>query len=1121
MIIRRISTGSMTMDTNERLVSPSDYVLANDICKEATQTGNDGTPSSTPGNSLIAFTGTEAPSGINTVIFAKADNYRERIYFFIYNSAGYHQIRYYTKSTGIITKLLQDKTDTGNAVVLNFSLSNPITACDIIYRDDVEGDILCFTDGYNPPRKINVLNMLGKYGGLTVTEEMITLAKTPPLSPAVVTYKNDTSRNTNNLRKKLYQFKYRWVYDDYEKSTWSPITDVPVPGGISNNDNDLDPTYNNYIEVKVTTGSVQVKKIEVAVRESSGSEWNDFVMAESLDKTFLSISNGTEYSYSFYNDNLYPPIDLTESNMLFDYVPKLAKAQCLVNGNVLLYGAITEGYPNLNKSSLNVSMTVTTKKNTGTDAGPSSTPSLTSSLTNANYVTGVMTYTITVGSYVELGTVYKIIISSSGYTTVQYTSIAGDTQTSVVNSLYNLVPPSMQGSLAGGTGFTVLVPNYGFITQVSATPQQGEIATSSVWNWSSKYRFGIVYFDEKGRSNGVESFVSKTDTTTDFEVNTPVFTHDTGTPKTPVISASISHTPPTWAKKFMWVRTKNLTYDRFIYYITSDFQSDSNYYYFSLENIARFKNANSNFNYADAGIVAGDRIRIVCNATAVNSGYGSTYYHQDYEILGIVQRASTISAGTNIDFIKVKAPVTSVAFTANSFVMVYTPSSATTSAENSVFFEFSDSYDIYTDGSGNRLHMGMLANQTVSTPATFSWENGDIYYHIRQIMTTSASASNIYTYKMPDINFSDFYKSSVNSNGRPWAIDINAREVYLPTLVRFSQEYVSYSNINNVNRFMYDNQDIYNRAFGDIVKLVERDKTIRVFQRYKIGMVPVYQQIIKDAVGTENIAVSDRLLNYIQYYQGDYGAGFHPSAIASEEFADYFVDTRKGAICRIGRDGVTPISALYKVNNWSTDNLTVRNSYSNKIYGCFDKKLNRFVLSLESVSGFPAKTISFHEPSNSFEAFHSFIPEFMVTLGVDFVSFKNGGLWIHNNESTYCNFYGVQYTPSITISFNDGIDVKKTFIGISVLSNGNSWYCPDIETPTGQYSYINNSSFVKKEDMWHSPIFRDDNSSLGILSGDRMKGNYILVKLQPSNPSSFNCLTLAEVNYIVSNKIQR
>lgn len=73
-----------------------------------------------------------------------------------------------------------------------------------------------------------------------------------------------------------------------------------------------------------------------------------------------------------------------------------------------------------------------------------------------------------------------------------------------------------------------------------------------------------------------------------------------------------------------------------------------------------------------------------------------------------------------------------------------------------------------------------------------------------------------------------------------------------------------------------------------------RDRFMRVFQRLKTGVIPLFNQISKNADGNEISVVTNQLLNPIQYYAGDYGIGDCPESLASYNFADYFADNIRG-----------------------------------------------------------------------------------------------------------------------------------------------------------------------------------------------------------------------------------
>ena len=52
-----------------------------------------------------------------------------------------------------------------------------------------------------------------------------------------------------------------------------------------------------------------------------------------------------------------------------------------------------------------------------------------------------------------------------------------------------------------------------------------------------------------------------------------------------------------------------------------------------------------------------------------------------------------------------------------------------------------------------------------------------------------------------------------------------------------------------------------------------------------------------------------------------------------------------------------------------------------------------------------ATTITFDEINNAWTSFHSYEPEWMERIGNSFYSFKNGNLYLHDDNDTRTNFY--------------------------------------------------------------------------------------------------------------------
>jgi len=90
-----------------------------------------------------------------------------------------------------------------------------------------------------------------------------------------------------------------------------------------------------------------------------------------------------------------------------------------------------------------------------------------------------------------------------------------------------------------------------------------------------------------------------------------------------------------------------------------------------------------------------------------------------------------------------------------------------------------------------------------------------------------------------------------------------------------------------------------------------------------------------------------------------------------------------------------------------------------KILGVYDVFEEQFTTCMQGSadSGNPITemTFSFYEPKNHYTSFYDYYPEWICNAGNLIITWKNGELWTHNNTSSYSNFYGTQYNPSIRV----------------------------------------------------------------------------------------------------------
>jgi hypothetical protein len=850
-------------------------------------------------------------TGNNICIGSYFDQVNQLIYFFNYNSQGNHGIYQLDVNSETITKIFLCNTDSISDV-LNFDASYPVHSVALVYRDPGQGNLLYWTDGINPPRYINVdtVSSLAPF-----TSDMLTAAKNAPLTPPAYVYGDDPNVTTNNLRKKLFRFSYRWVYKNGEKSTFSPISKVVLPTGGYNPNTSNDPTKNNYVQIEVFSGNVDCEAIELVGQVNINNTWSDFFTIDSLNLDQYNIPANSYYFYKFYNNGAYVTVPILESDLPFSYLPDLANTLELLNGNTIIYGGITEGYDAIAREDVDVTVT--------TGLSNPNTPSISFSYTGPNSFTVIIGPTITTGAaytiYFDYNTGNPGDVSPKNVT---YTTLSGDNIDDVVAGLTTLIQGQNIVVDNFGTSGVFNVHTSGFVGTITNLVTSVSIPGASVpqasWKWNCPERLGLVYFDEHGKTNGVVSFASDSDVDiTDFAVTTPAFNVLSTVPQIPFVAATINHTPPDWAVAYQWVRA-DLKPTSFLYWVTNDFADPGDgFLYFCIENLTRQQTQNTGF-VPGYDFNEGDRVRVIANYTGGNfvpfvTGGGASL-QLDFEILGTVTRTMTTAPNTgNGRFLKVTKPSTlpSATYTATMLVEMYTPK-ATNAENNEFFYEFGEKYDIYTDA-GVRYHRGQITDQNSTNPATFQWYEGDVYYRERGWLASSVATAFTTEYFM-DVNYNDYFPSAVNSNGRAWTINPDAQTIYNQAMVRWGGQYEQGTDINNLNIFNPADFDEVDRARGAIRRMMVEDRTLYVYQERGVGVYGIYAKYLQDNAGQAVVTTTNAIItvNNVRYLVGTYGLGEDPTSLVRGKNAHYFVDPVRGYQVRRSADGLTPISELYK-----------------------------------------------------------------------------------------------------------------------------------------------------------------------------------------------------------------
>lgn len=1137
----KIFSGYLNTDDSQSQVPMSHHTMA----KNGVFRGNDGNKrfQSIPGTRTIV---NSLPAGNNECIGSFYDGLRQRIIWFNWNSNGRNGIYQYNIKTGVVAPLLvsyiNSQTD-----ILNFSLDYPIPSVVLLYTTEEDGDILHWIDRLNRPMKLNLLDAVNNIYGTNWIEEYLTVARPTPPLPPICSYANDNSVTINNLRRKLYQFRYRFVYRDNTKSTWSSYSKLFTPTNPDNLATEVDPTKNNRIDVMVRTGSADCVKIEISARQSVVDTFSDCFLVQILDKQELGLEDNTIYTYNFFNDSAYPPVDIAENNLLWSNVPQSANALELLNGNVIVYGATTEGYNfdeilDIDKSielidnsaviSLFYNVSYGFNWNTGLGTtergtlisftGLLDTISTVRIVMTYGYLSQIFTYTSTY-TYIPGDTIQDMITFFKN--DINANTIFFTARDKTNNNIYNTIPDDSIVIFARNN--PTIFPGVSLTLTAAISPGSGSDVNIAMFHHLSRYRAGLVYFDDFDETNGVQ-----TDATLFLETPEVNTTGQTQM-NIPQITLSINSQPPIWAKKFSWVFTNSLTYGTTLTTVSANTDKDTNFGYLDITN----QETNQN-NYPVYDFSSGDRVRII-------GKFGSAVNLVDVPIVDLVLNPNINGVNKTGSWLKVpydSSKMSTYGTDKNWNIEIYTPT-LNTQSDLQVFYEVGEQYPVLNAGTSTRAHGGQTQDQIVATqPAIFVFTRGDFYIRTR-VLPLNADLTNTNTVWITDQSVSDLYPSKVKNNGRAYVIDKSVVNSFFMTRLRWGQSYQQNTNINQTNIFYPLNLDEIDRGKGAIQRFKVRDRILRVFQNRGVGQFGIYARYIQNNNGVGQLVTTDDILtaNNINYYLGEYGMGEQYCSLVCSKNQDYFKDPVRGYDIRVSNDGITPISMLNKGQYFIQplfppyNKPYLRSNGSKaKIIGAYNYFEEQCINVLQggALNGDTIQPYAFswNEKRNSYDVFYDFQPEWIMSAEDKIYSWKNGVLYAHDDTENYCKFYGTQYYPSITLVFNDKIAVKKTFESLAYQAN-QFWVAPtngDIltsqpneQTGLDQISQLKAVDFTINEGLYYAALLRDANSMAdarnALINGDYLKGVWCQVKLTYIG-NEFAYLYLPYIGYSLSPK---
>jgi hypothetical protein len=340
-------TGGMNLDADARNVK-SDQTREAWNCRYDDATGsNAGSTVNLLGNSYIfnRFIDTDVISG--SVIGSCFDQKRNSVIYFVNHNTTFGDI------SGIYS--VDVDTDDIKVILRDNLYSVPWTADKLdfnaLYRINdakVIGDMLYWNTTHERPGKINIEKALAagtSDGYLNISNAEISAIKFPSLYPPTGYIFTDTNVIFNNIRGNTFLFKYRYVYDDFERSVCSPESKVITSvDQYAFNGNVIDSTLGNAISIALWSGTCSVSHVELLCRIGQTGDW---FIVKTFDKVKEHIGDWTLIVYTFRNDSARIAVDQDYVNRPYDYLPDLADSMEFIDNKYMAYAGTTEGFDNI------------------------------------------------------------------------------------------------------------------------------------------------------------------------------------------------------------------------------------------------------------------------------------------------------------------------------------------------------------------------------------------------------------------------------------------------------------------------------------------------------------------------------------------------------------------------------------------------------------------------------------------------------------------------------------------------------------------------------------------------------------------------------------------------------
>ena len=1125
--------GGIDTDSDARYVANGDY-RESYYCRGMSAHGYDGAQVSMIGTILVNNAG--LPSGQNLIIGSCGWVEDRSIVFFLYNSNLDHQIWKYNTEDETFDLVMQDS-------VLNFSMQrkivNPFVVNGVLYWTDgffgsFLGNNTTEIYGYNPPRRLDIQKAIdGDYSAFTF--QLLDAVRWPPRFAPDVQTQTDTNFAYNFIYGRLFQFCYRYIYDDNQRSALSPVSALALyeegywmTGIVANN-----PQQDNAIEIQYNTGPEYVDRIEILYREGNNGIWR---LWRSIDKAAEVLPDNTTEIVNFYNDTLGNAVN--SGVFQSDAFPITARAQEFLPSSEIAYANIREGYDKVTPD-ITVEVTPIEIEDENGLAPIVSVQNITPPPFNSIWTFGLPGYY----GYQEGDVIVFQLRTISSTETLFFTVTTEANFTDLINAVevflvaagYTVTPdiPNRRITIVGAQlAFLGSVGN-----PTGRAPVIRLVHPKTTFKLGSRYIFAIQYED---RANRPGTVFQTENLTVDIPWITDIDFSGFTNARAPFyieVKLTIDNIPPTWA-----------THYRVVYkpagMIFNAGQRTVNAIQSVVDNPARLNvslETSYTTNYVGATLdytpQPGDRLRFIRRVQDwdIAFNFQAEYLTEQIDVQVYYYGPGEGNDGTDLcivdyfDWTQIGVSGTQNLAGQSALCEIYRPYSED---ENRPFFVTNTAFSIIDPHTADRRHNGDVAQ--VLSPASGAEvflsdayrKDGDWYIRPRVLdaENTTFLAFTTGTWWCESKSYSDYFVSQDYSRGALAPDNPNGSQKHLIGTVIHSNKLLDNTLINGLNTMEAQNRVVVSDENGEICRIIQDGYTLNVLQDNKVSAIYNQKSLVLGGDGNTNVITStSATFAQVRPREQTYGC-IDSSAAIKVDWGIYYYDRLNAKVIYINAGGQEDLTiGKYKcVKLFQDINALLDTAEEYYIYPYHDV-VNReivfqFAYKEEGPSGkFTYIYAVFNYVKGRWTSLMRHQSDWSQNLGDYLVSWNSGQLYKYN-QGPYLNFLGQPQTQSLKYVCASKMVKIGNYTGVPIriwravaLKTNSVWSLVANILPNASYTAMQTSipatSWALREGFYYAPYKRDQNTpnfvttALAEVNGRQMRGYEITNTISQASTS--------------------